>query len=461
MRRVWPASIRGRLLAGVLGLSLLALLVAELAVLLAFRGYLTDRTDGQLRGIYDRIERAVAARGELRVREGQVAALVPANAVVVIRDGERPLVSVGAHGDEVAALTAVSDGPVTVTGAGRELRVLYIPATALRLELAAGVTARASGAVVALDLTDDQDAVRNLAVIEAVVAGVAAVALILLSGTVTRVGLRPLREMADAIASGRSPESPPDNETTTLAVALNRAFDARERAERGLRDFVADASHELRTPLTLIHGWADLYLQGGLPDAAATESAMDRILAETTRMRMLVDELLLLARLDAHQPLIAEPVDLVLVVAEVVADARIVSPDREITLTGATTAAVLGDEMRLRQVVRNLVGNAARHTPPGTAVRVAIAVEDAVVTVRVADDGLGLPADELSRVFERFHRAGRDRAGGSGLGLSIVAAVVNAHGGTVRAEAPAGGGALFVVELPRAGLQETVRFSGG
>lgn len=449
MRRFWPASIRGRLLAGVLGLSLLALFVAELAVLLAFRGYLTDRADGQLRGIADRIDRAVAARGALRVREGQVAALVPANAVVVIRDGARPLVSVGAQGDETAVLTAVSGGPVTVTGAGRELRVLYIPTTGLELELVPGVTARASGTVVALDLTDDQDAVRNLAVIEAVVAGVAAVALILLSGTVTRVGLRPLREMADAITAGRAPKSPPDNETTTLAVALNRAFDARDRAERGLRDFVADASHELRTPLTLIHGWADLYLQGGLPDAAATESAMDRILAETTRMRMLVDELLLLARLDAHQPLIAEPVDLVLVVAEVVADARIVSPDRDITLTGAATAVVLGDEMRLRQVVRNLVGNAARHTPPGTAVRVSIAVEDAVVTIRVADDGPGIPADELTRVFERFHRAGRDRAGGSGLGLSIVAAVVNAHGGMVRAEAPADGGAVFVVELPR------------
>ncbi len=474
MSRIRPRSIRGRLLAGVLGLSLLALLVAEVAVLLAFRGYLADRSDEQLRDISARIHRALVGRDEVRLREGQVVALVPDGAVVVVRgsaDG-LPLVSVGARGAETAELAGLTAqaGPRTVAGAGRDLRALSIPMSNLRLELAPDTVARADSAVVALDLSDDQDAIRNLAVIEAVVAAAAAVVLVALSGTVLRAGLRPLRAMAasaDAIAAGRHderlPESPPDTETAALAAALNRAFDARERAERGLRDFVADASHELRTPLTLIHGWADLYLQGGLAGGDRTESAMERIAAETARMRMLVDELLLLARLDAQQPLAAEPVDLVAVAEEVVGDARVVTPDRRITREGARRAVVLGDETRLRQVVRNLVGNAARHTPPGTSVRVHLdaGTGGPTVTLRVADDGPGIPAGELPRVFERFHRAGRDRAGGSGLGLSIVAAVVGAHGGSVRAESPEGGGAVFVVELPRAGVQETVRSGGG
>ncbi len=462
-----PRSIRGRLLAGVLGLSLVALLVAEMAVLLAFRGYLGDRVDGQLRGISARVGQAFSARGELRVREGMLIALAPQDSVVVLRGARGPLVAVGGRGTETGMLAGRTNRePATVAGTGRDLRVVTIPLPNLRLVLD-GAPVPVESAVVAMDITDEQDAVRRLAIIEAVVAVVAALVLVMLSGAVLRVGLRPLRAMAssaDEIAQGRRetrlPESPRDTETATLAAALNRAFDARARAERGLRDFVADASHELRTPLTLIHGWADLYLQGGLPDVERTEAAMERIAAETARMRMLVDELLLLARLDARQPLADTPVDLVPVVDEVVADARVVAPDRDITRSGAATAVVTGDETRLRQVVRNLIGNATQHTPEGSAVRVDLAVTGGEVVLRVADDGPGIAPDELSRVFERFHRAGRDRAGGTGLGLAIVTAVVQAHAGTVRAESAPGGGAVFVITLPRADLQGTVS-SGG
>ncbi|OLF19378.1 sensor histidine kinase [Actinophytocola xanthii] len=471
MRVRWPRSIRGRLLTGVLGLSLVALLVAEVAVLLAFRDYLGDRTDRQLRAIGERIEEALAGRGQLRVREGQVAALVPDGVVVLVRGEvrgeERPLVSIAARGGETSTLGGLTrTEPVTVRGADRDLRAVSVPVPGLRLVLD-GEPVAANTAVIALDVSDEQDALRNLVTIELVVAGVAAVVLVLVSGTVLRVGLRPLRAMAasaEDIASGRLgtrlPQSPPDTETAALAAALNRAFDARERAERGLRDFVADASHELRTPLTLIHGWADLSLQGGLPDGERTQAAMERIATESARMRALVDELLLLARLDARQPLARDLVDLGPVVDEVLADARVVAPDRAISREGVEGAVVRGDEARLRQVVRNLVGNATRHTPPGTRVRVGLEVGERV-TLRVRDDGPGIPDEELPRVFERFHRAGRERAGGSGLGLSIVAAVVEAHGGTVRAEASATGGTVFVVALPRADLQETLSSGTG
>jgi two-component system OmpR family sensor kinase len=234
---------------------------------------------------------------------------------------------------------------------------------------------------------------------------------------------------------------------------IEDAFSRRAASEERLRRFVADASHELRTPLTSIRGYAELFRQGASERPEDLANAMRRIEEEATRMGGLVEDLLLLARLDQGRPLEQVPVDLFRLATDAVADARAVSPDRTITLTGDGPVVVTGDEARLRQVAANLLGNAAVHTPPGTPVHVRVLAEDGQARLDVRDEGPGLPPGVGDRVFERFFRAdaARSRAtGGSGLGLSIVSAVAEAHGGGARLEAAPGPGAWFVVELPLA-----------
>jgi two-component system OmpR family sensor kinase len=292
-------------------------------------------------------------------------------------------------------------------------------------------------------------------------------ALAALSTWVVRLGLRPLDEIgatAEAIAAGdlsrRVDRAEPDSEVGRLGLALNAmlgqiedAFSRRAASEERLRRFVADASHELRTPLTSIRGYAELFRQGASERPEDLANAMRRIEEEATRMGFLVEDLLLLARLDQGRPLEREPVDLLRLATDAVADARAVSPERTITLTGDAPVVVVGDEARLRQVAGNLLGNAAVHTPPGTPVHVRVMAEDGHARLDVRDEGPGLPPGVGDEVFERFYRAdaARSRAtGGAGLGLSIVAAVAEAHGGRARLETPPGPGAWFVVELPLA-----------
>ncbi|WP_435582127.1 sensor histidine kinase [Amycolatopsis thermoflava] len=237
-----------------------------------------------------------------------------------------------------------------------------------------------------------------------------------------------------------------------LSARLQKAYDAQQRAQDRLRTFVADASHELRTPLTTMHGWIDLYVQGGLRDRDELDHAMARMQAEVGRMRLLVDELALLARLDAAQPLNRAPVDVVTLTREVVDDARIVSGDRKITLDGAAEAVVHGDGPRIQQVLRNLVGNAVQHTRPGTPVTVTVSSRDRDVLVAVRDEGDGIAPEHLPHVFERFYRAdpsrSRDGGGSSGLGLAIVEGIVTAHGGTVDVTSTPGQGTTVRVTFP-------------
>ncbi|ROS38512.1 sensor histidine kinase [Amycolatopsis thermoflava] len=237
-----------------------------------------------------------------------------------------------------------------------------------------------------------------------------------------------------------------------LSARLQKAYDAQQRAQDRLRSFVADASHELRTPLTTMHGWIDLYVQGGLRDRDELDHAMARMQAEVGRMRLLVDELALLARLDAAQPLNRAPVDVVTLAREVVDDARIVSGDRKITLDGAAEAVVDGDGPRIQQVLRNLVGNAVQHTRPGTPVTVTVSSRDRDVLVAVRDEGDGIAPEHLPHVFERFYRAdpsrSRDGGGSSGLGLAIVEGIVTAHGGTVDVTSTPGQGTTVRVTFP-------------
>jgi two-component system OmpR family sensor kinase len=249
-----------------------------------------------------------------------------------------------------------------------------------------------------------------------------------------------------------------------LTARLQKAFDAQRRAEDRLRSFVADASHELRTPLATMHGWIDLYVQGGLSDSDQLDHAMERMQAEVGRMRLLVEELALLAHLDAARPLNRGPVDVVALAGEVVDDARVVSADRAINLQGVAEVIVDGDGPRIQQVLRNLIGNAVQHTLPGTPVTVTVSFQDGEVVIAVRDEGDGIAPEHLPHVFERFYRAdpsrSRDAGGSSGLGLAIVEAIVTAHGGTVGVTSAPGQGTTVRVTLPATGLPDGPDRSG-
>ncbi|MCW2684486.1 MAG: Two component sensor protein histidine kinase [Blastococcus sp.] len=337
-------------------------------------------------------------------------------------------------------------------------------------------------AVVASDLSDDERAISRLIAIEVIVGLIVLTVLAVAGYVLVRNSLRPLAEVertAQAIAAGdlsqRVPAGDDRTEVGRLSTALNgmlsriesafRAQQASEEDARGsehrMRRFVADASHELRTPLTSIRGFAELYRQGAVRSEEDIRRLMTRIEAEGGRMSLLVEDLLLLARLDQQRPLTFAPVDLAAVAGDAVHDAKAVQPERPISLhldeSLTDVPVVIGDESRLRQVVGNLVTNALTHTPPGArlTVTVAEAADDPdVLVLRVADEGPGMDPADAARAFERFYRADAARtreAGGTGLGLAIVSSLVAAHGGSVQLATAPGEGATFSVRLPRPG----------
>ncbi|MGC4935036.1 HAMP domain-containing sensor histidine kinase [Gordonia sp. DT30] len=337
-------------------------------------------------------------------------------------------------------------------------------------------TGPAGVSVVAVPLTDVSKTLSRLMWLQFGIGAGVVVVLGVLSYLVVRSSLRPLHrveETAHAIAAGnlnmRVATGPPNTEVGSLSASLNtmlgqiqHAFattaaseQQARRSEEEMRRFVADASHELRTPLTSIKGFAELYRQGAVDDPG---DAMRRIDDEAGRMALLVEDLLVLARLDAHRPLDFEHVDILMLAADAVHAARAAAPDRDIRLEVAATEEppiVWGDSARLVQVIRNLINNAVVHTPGDAAITVGIAVPDGSdeVVLTVGDTGAGLTPEERSHVFERFYRGDTSRSrgvgGGSGLGLSIVAALVGAHGGRVGVDSAPGEGACFWVRLPR------------
>jgi two-component system OmpR family sensor kinase len=294
-----------------------------------------------------------------------------------------------------------------------------------------------------------------------VLAGIAAVGL-----WVVRLSLRPLEAIsttAAAIAGGelsrRIERADDRTEVGRLGMSLNAmlaqiesAFKAREASERKLRRFVADASHELRTPLAAVRAYAELFTRGAASRPDDLARSMTGITRESERMSLLVDDLLLLARLDEGRPLEREQVELDEVVGEAVETARTLDPERPLELE-LQPAAVIGDRDRLRQIVDNLLANVRAHTAPQTPVRVSIERVNGSARVTVADSGAGIPAEQAEHVFERFYRTDASRtrtSGGVGLGLSIVAAVAQAHGGSVAVDSAVGNGASFSIDLPLA-----------
>lgn len=351
------------------------------------------------------------------------------------------------------------------TRAGSPWRVVAYPFT---------VEGTTGSVVVGLPLKDIHGAVLKLSW-SLVTSGLLILAAgVLAGGWAVRRSLRPLGEIertAAEIAAGdlsrRVPTAPPSTEVGRLGDALNgmlaqieAAFEARTASEARMRRFVADASHELRTPLAAIRGYAELYRMGALTTPDQLSDTMRRVEGSATRMGSLVEDLLALARLDEGRRGVLGPVDLTVLAADSVSDLRALDPQRPVRLESLRGAmgpvVVVGDEPRLRQVLVNLVGNAARHTPPGTPVEIAVGAADdtgrAVLEVR--DHGPGIAPEHAARVFERFYRVDASRtrdSGGSGLGMAIVAAIVTSHGGSVAVHPTPGGGATVRVELPAAG----------
>ncbi len=316
--------------------------------------------------------------------------------------------------------------------------------------------------VIAAPLSDVTNALDRLVLYEASGAFV----LLLLSvgsGLILRRGLRPLERMAGtarSIAAGdlsqRVSPSGGAGEVGQLGLALNTmlddiegAFREREATEQRLRQFLADASHELRTPLTSIQGFAELFRLSGGDARVDLPTILRRIEQESARMRVLVEDLLLLARLDQTREAERAPVDLAVLAADSCSDAVAMAPDRPVTLDAPEPVVVAGDQALLRQAIANLVTNAVHHTPTGTPIEVSAKLIDGWAVVAVRDHGPGLDEDGLAHVFDRFWRADRARVGsGVGLGLAIVSGIASEHGGTATAANTAGGGAIFTLRLP-------------
>ncbi len=511
LRRWEHWTLRSRLVLVVGALAAVALILANVAGLVLIRTYLGDRIDDQLSGMSRMLSKDpavdrprpnnVAATGsgttatrcttcwppagspENRLGPDQVVYRYDGTGILLTTrssdvDPARPAIPSAA---EIAAM-AETGGPYTVEAAddSAEWRMIAVRNAGTGELAVAGVS-----------LAEMQQTTDRLLLIDAAVSLLVLGLLGAVAAFVVRLGLRPLNDMerlaTDISAgnlSGRVAAADPHTEPGRLGLALNSMLgrieaevDARTASEQRMRQFVADASHELRTPLTSIRGFAELYRRGGVTPGPA----LDRIESEAGRMSVLVEDMLMLARLDQQRTPARKPVDLLEIAADTIRDAHARVPDRPVLLGGLRDdddtfepATVLGDEHALRQVATNLVANALQHTPSNAQVTVRVgrvpgrrpgagsvvsgpapAGDGALAVLEVTDDGPGVPADHAPRVFERLYRADtsryRGKGGGSGLGLSIVAAIVHAHGGWVELDPARGGGATFRVLVPAAG----------
>jgi two-component system, OmpR family, sensor kinase len=460
-RRKPLRSLRARLVAGLLALTVVGLAASGAGIYKALSDYLWSRLDAQLSDsrapVYN--ELASGQRFGRRLPTGK--SVIPGGTFGELRHGTRDGVQYVPRGQPLPELPEPPEDGEQYTTVGSQ-------DGDLRYRVLATSTDDGTTLFVAFPTTELEQTLRRLIGIELVAASAVLLFLALLSLAVVRLGLMPLEriaatagEIAGGDLSRRVEPAEPETEIGRLGLALNAmlaqiesAFAARAASEDRLRRFVADASHELRTPLTAIRGYAELFRRGAAERPEDLARAMRRIEEEAARMGLLVEDLLLLARLDQGRPLERGPVDLVALAGDALADLSAIDPDRPVTFDRPDRLVISGDEARLRQVAGNLLTNARIHTPPGTAVHVRVRSSDGQAILEVADEGPGLPPGQENMVFERFYRAdaARARTGdsqGTGLGLSIVAAIVAAHGGTVQAGSPPSGrGAYFMVALP-------------
>lgn len=453
----------------VVALLSVGLLLSSLLATRALESYLIDRTDEQLTAgsrAFDRFPLTPPPSASVSGRE--VRPPTRFYLAFTTADGaERTVLSTptdfgGAAPDvpDAAGLAAIEGTPTTVDSSNGSVnwRMLITPVTG------------GGWAIAAVPLTDVRATVERLALLQ----GVVGLVVVVLGGAVgyalVRRSVKPLANMATtshAIADGdltlRVSEEPASAEIDELARSFNvmvsriaesfstqQASEAQAReSEERMRRFIADAGHELRTPLTSIRGYAELISQGAAADPA---DAITRIQQESMRMGSLIEDLMLLARLDEHRPIRRDEVDLVGICEAATDSLLAVEPDREVRLAAdATRPAVVGDAERLRQVLDNLLSNAARYSPPTATIEVTVSDEGDTVRVSVRDRGPGLAPEERDRVFDRLYRTDEARArvsGGTGLGLAIVRSIVEAHGGTVFVESMPGDGSTFGFTLP-------------
>ncbi|HYB17506.1 MAG TPA: HAMP domain-containing sensor histidine kinase [Streptosporangiaceae bacterium] len=517
-------SLRTKLITALLVLVAAAVAAMSISSAWVLRSYLVSQDDAQLRNVYNFVnsQGLTATPGEAYQLHGVLVGVQQPGTPLGSSGQQGGLPGYGGS-SQVQSLPAVPTNQLwAIANSGKLLtvpaqsgndtwRVITEPVS-YQAPTASGGTEQVSGTlIVGVDLGNISATIGRLAVADLVIGAIIVFVLALAIIAVVRGSLRTLveiEETAGEIADGhldrRVPERDPRTEIGRLGRSLNvmlsqieAAFHAREEsetsarhAEERMRRFIADASHELRTPLTAIRGFAEYYRQrGGLvkrwnkqeaDDGAGTrddvvttatgltpgdvDRLMGRVEKEAARMGLLVDDLLLLARLDHRRPLARQPVDLLSLAADAVHDARLLAPSRTIELSVAPGAAflVIGDEPRLRQVIGNLMSNALTHTPDGTPIEVSISSgvlnpgqgdPTPAVLLDVTDHGPGMSPEQAQRVFERFYRTDRARAratGGSGLGLAIVNALVTAQGGVASVRTAEGKGATFRIALPLA-----------
>ena len=482
-------SLRTRLLIGLVVLTAAGLLIAGVVTYAAERSFLVSRVDQQLVGNVNSFEDVLDT--DLKLVKGGPGAGGSGQPLFPQFGGPGPgggggpgtrvLLPPGTYGIYVPTSGSVQRYAVPpdqsapklpariVLSTAKHLRLITVDSVAgsgLQYRVLAKASDTGSGTlIIAIPLSDVGQTLTRLRNVEAIVIAAVLLALAGFAWLLIRLGLRPLDRMgttAGAIAAGDLSRrvSPAESRTEVgrLGLALNamlgqieQAFAERQASEERLRRFLSDASHELRTPLSSIRGYAELFRMGATAGPEDTEKAMARIEEEATRMGILVEDLLALARLDEMPQSRREPVDLEPLVRDAADDARAAAREREVSVRVEGRHIVTGEESQLRQVLANLTRNALTHTPASSPIELSVAGDEHKVRIEVRDHGPGLPQGSQDNIFERFWRAerGRERGkAGAGLGLAIVAAIVDAHGGSVSASNAPGGGAVFTVELP-------------
>ena len=488
------SSLRNRLVVGVVFLAAMGFLVSDFTAQSALRSFLVRQVDVQLQGVvegnFERLANAGIVNDEelnpLHKESGEnsndearttatpkqmspVRRVPTATSLTLLGPTGEIIGQIGGDVDANQISQFIKD--ITPSDVTRNLgRPFTLREKGANFRVIARTLPNNTGTVVVAQSMDSVE--RTLHRMELLFLVIGFFALLLIgfaSRTVIKIGLKPLEDVEDTaeqIAAGdlsaRMPDAKPNTEVGRLVTSLNTmlgrietSFTARVESESKLRRFVDDASHELRTPLTAIRGFAELHRQGAVQGEEKTAEVMRRIESESIRMGALVEDLLLLARMDQSREMKLEPIDLNELIEDVVASARAAGPKHPITIsTPDDEVFILGDNDRVHQVIANLLANARTHTPVGTHINVELSHNEEGTTISVRDNGPGLRESDQKRIFERFYRAdlSRQRTGseGSGLGLSIVDAVMRAHGGSVEVSSKEGDGSTFTLFFPTA-----------